>query len=557
MSPSETVGDDLGAARRRIDELEARLAETESGEQVQGALYRIAETASAAQDMPSFYEAIHGIVGELMYADNFYIALFDERRNAINFAFYRDEVDLDVPDPNRWELIGSGQAAGLTGYLLRHGEPVLLMRADYEKIVARGEAEKVGAIGVDWMGSPLRSEGRTIGAVVTQSYRDDRLHSARDLEVLTFVAQHIATALTRVRAIEETRQRNEELALINEIGLGLANKLDFAAIINLVGDRIGTVFESDSVSVSLYDAETNLLSFPYSYDRGTSVPIEPFELGPGLTSHVIRTQRPLRIGSAEELATYSPITVARYAGDEDAAMSWLGVPILASGRVLGVVNIEHEKPDAFSEADERLLATLASSMGGAIENARLFEETRRLLVETDERAAELAIINSVQEGLAQNLEMQAMYDLVGDKIRDIFDAEVLDIGIIDAEAGVMRYPLHHRARRALSRPADPHRRRRDRRPTPGQARAAPDPRLRRLAPGTVASGRCPGRTAEIGALRAAHGWRQRARADFAPEPRPHGCLFRARHAPAVDARVKPERGARERSPVRPDEAPAH
>ncbi|MEO6578192.1 MAG: GAF domain-containing protein [Candidatus Limnocylindria bacterium] len=433
-------GGDLATAQRRIDELEARLKAAESADRVQGALYRIAETASAAKDMASFYAAIHDIVRELMYADNFYIALYDDQRDLINFAFYRDEVDLDAPDPAVWDPMGSGQAAGLTGYLLRHGAPVLWTREDYERIVAQGEAELVGAIGVDWMGAPLKSDDRTIGAVVIQSYQEDRPHGARDLEILTFVAQHIATALTRARAIEETRQRNEELALINDIGLGLAKQLEFAAIIDLVGDRISSVFGSDSVGIALYDSTTQLISLPYSFDRGTPMPVEPYELGPGLNSEIIRTGIPLRISTVEEMAEHNPITVARFEGDDLGSSSWLGVPILAGGRVLGVVNLERQEAHAFSEADERLLATLASSMGVALENARLFEETKRLLSETDERAAELAIINSVQEGLAQNLDMQAMYDLVGDKIREIFDAQVVDIGIIDQAAGSMRSP---------------------------------------------------------------------------------------------------------------------
>src|SRR4029078_3622167 len=79
------------------------------------------------------------------------------------------------------------------------------------------------------------------------------------------------------------------------------------------------------------------------------------------------------------------------------------------------------------------------SMGVALENARLFAETNRLLTETDERAAELAIITSVQEGLAQNLDMQAMYDLVGDKIQEIFDAQVVDIGIYNTDAGTISF----------------------------------------------------------------------------------------------------------------------
>ena len=114
---------ELDAALKRIAELESGEAGHERAVAVQSALYRIAETAGAAQDMAAFYATIHEIVGELMYADNFYIALYDEDRQQINFPFYRDEVDTDLPDPNAWDPFGVGEARGSTAYVLRHGRP--------------------------------------------------------------------------------------------------------------------------------------------------------------------------------------------------------------------------------------------------------------------------------------------------------------------------------------------------------------------------------------------------------------------------------------------------
>ncbi|MDQ3127934.1 MAG: GAF domain-containing protein, partial [Chloroflexota bacterium] len=96
--------------------------------------------------------------------------------------------------------------------------------------------------------------------------------------------------------------------------------------------------------------------------------------------------------------------------------------------------------NAFSDSDVRLLTTLAASLSVALENARLFDETKRLLAETNERAAELGLINDVQRGLAEQLDMQTMYDLVGDRIQAIFDAQVVDIGILDADASLIRFP---------------------------------------------------------------------------------------------------------------------
>ena len=77
---------------------------------VQAALYRIAELASAARDLQEFYRSVHAVVGELMYANNFFIALYDEERQLICWPYYIDEVDADVPDPNRWDAFGEGNA---------------------------------------------------------------------------------------------------------------------------------------------------------------------------------------------------------------------------------------------------------------------------------------------------------------------------------------------------------------------------------------------------------------------------------------------------------------
>ncbi len=97
-----------------------------------------------------------------------------------------------------------------------------------------------------------------------------------------------------------------------------------------------------------------------------------------------------------------------------------------------------EREHAFSDSDVRLLQTLANSMSVALENARLFNETQRLLKETEQRAAELAIINSVQEALASKLDMQAIYDLVGDKIQRLFNAQSVLISSFDHEKQLTR-----------------------------------------------------------------------------------------------------------------------
>ena len=536
---------ELARARERIASLEARDAEHARDEPVQAALYRIAAAASGASDLHDFYRAIHAIVGELMDARNFYIALYDADRQAINFPYYVDTVDPDIPEPTRWEPFGVGNASGMTAYVLRNGRAIRVDTATWQALVQDGEIGDTGADSVEWLGAPLRHDGRTIGVIAVQTYVEGAHYEDRDVDVLVFVADHIASALARARAIEETRQRNAELALVNEIGLALASDLDFHAIIELVGERLRTTMQPDSMFIATVDNTRGWIDFPYTFEAGGRIDLESLPIGNGLTSRVIRERRPLRFGRTEETVAEGAIVTGLV------SESWLGVPIIAGDDVIGVIVFEDPARDAFDEGDERLLGTLAAGMAVALRNAALFDETKRLLTETDERAAELAIINGVQQGLAAELDLQAMYELVGDKIQEIFDAQVVDIGIFDHERGRTSYPYAIERGVRFPDEADA-----DLEPLPHDHRFGSTPAGgRRRDAGAGDPDRDAGRGSPVPPAGAARrGWRG-SWPHLAPEPRQDPRLQRGRREAAQHDGVEPRRRPRERPPVRRDEAP--
>src|SRR5439155_1274006 len=114
--------------------------------------------------------------------------------------------------------------------------------------------------------------------------------------------------------------------------------------------------------------------------------------------------------------------------------SVLFVPLVVGGKAMGVISLSNiDREHAFGESDRQLLETLAGSLSVALENARLVHETRQ-------RNAELALINGVQEAIAGELEPQAIYDAVGDRIRDVFDAQTVVIATFDETTGLAHYP---------------------------------------------------------------------------------------------------------------------
>lgn len=302
--------------------------------------------------------------------------------------------------------------------------------------------------------SPLKQRSRIIAPLYAQNnllgylYVDmDGVYgrfSEADRDMLGMLANQGAVALDNAQwaqgleqkvqqRTEELAQRVEELGIINSVQEGLAKELDYLAIIKLVGEKVREIFRSQNMSIRLYDPTTNMVSYPYTIDNGVPDKIAPRPLTTGLTAHILKTRQTLVINQDLEkrMTEFGSFWIGSNQQAYDRAFA--GVPILVGEKAIGVVILGSKQENAFTDSDIRLLQTLAGSLGVSLVNARLFDEAQRLLKETNDRNAELAIINSVQQGLATKLDMQAIYDLVGDKIREIFDAQAVSISSYDLE----------------------------------------------------------------------------------------------------------------------------
>ena len=302
-------------------------------------------------------------------------------------------------------------------------------------------------------------------------------------------------------------QRANELAIINSIQEGIAAELDFQAIVDLVGDKLREVFQTGDIGIRWYDAKANLIHFLYQYEHGVRLHQPPQPPSPGGAQ------------AARDAAAGRSRTRSRNSGREDSISCRAPTRALVGGACrssaaiasLGSMVIEnYERENAFGESEVRLLTTVAASMGVALENARLFDETQRLLKETEQRNAELAVINSIQEGMAAELDFQAIIDLVGDKLREVFKTGDMGIRWYDPKTNLASLPLRVRTRRAPGLPAKAAAARRHVLEDGGHppAGGAPQPRRGRRARDSI---RLPGTTKPVIGVRADHRERSRAR----------------------------------------------
>jgi PAS domain S-box-containing protein len=335
------------------------------------ALRRLAEAATGVLDMRGFYAAVHEIVSELIGVRSFYIAVHDAERDLLSFPYYVDEIDLDVPDPDAWESMAEGRGTGLTAYVLRTGQPILVNPEVYASLLESGEVAEVGADSLDWIGVPLRSAGRTIGVMAVQTYSEAVRFGAEQRDLLADVGPHVATALQRARLAVETRQHLRELETVNRIGQALASQLDLDALIALVGTLIGETFSSDVTYVALLDADEATIDFPFYAERGVPSERPSVPLGDGPTSRVLRSHEPLLLHGRADFGAVGERLVGAAEG------SYLGVPIVSGDEAIGVLGVQTTGSDArYDDADARLLETVAANVGVAIQNARLLSEHR-------------------------------------------------------------------------------------------------------------------------------------------------------------------------------------
>jgi PAS domain S-box-containing protein len=403
----------------------ARLVHETRQRNAELALINSVQQAIAGQlDPQAIYDLVGDRIREVFDAQTVMISMLDETTGLLStpYAIERGEPLEMEPVP----------VTGFSGYVLETHETLMLNEDVAGEAARRGVQRRIaGEPTKSGLYVPLLVAGRATGVISLQNVDREHAFSESDQRLLTTLAGSLTVALENARLVQETRQRNAELALINSVQEALAGELELQAIYDVVGDKIQEVFDAQVVDIAVYDASSGMVSFTYSIERGERESYEPMPLASlGVMRVVIETREPLAINE-DLLGWYEQQGLPVVA--EKPVKSSIAVPLVAGGKATGLISLQNmDREHAYTDADLRLLTTLAASLSSALENARLVHETRQ-------RNAELATINSVQESIAGELDQQAIYDVVGEKLREVFDAQVVDIAVHDEDAGLMRF----------------------------------------------------------------------------------------------------------------------
>ena len=181
--------------------------------------------------------------------------------------------------------------------------------------------------------------------------------------------------------------RIQEMTILHKIGLMTTSTLELPEVLNRFHQEIGHILDASTFYIALYDEESDELRFELCFDKGERLKRPPRKLSEqkGFSGYVLATKEPLLMRDLEEEKDSLPIKPVLHG---QPARSWLGVPLIARGKAIGVLAIQSYEPQAFDERDKQLLTTIASQAAIAVDNAGLYEETRRSAQELERKVEE-------------------------------------------------------------------------------------------------------------------------------------------------------------------------
>lgn len=266
---------------------------------------------------------------------------------------------------------------------------------------------------------PIRGRD-TLEAVILIGSRQ-QLPTSASTQPYENLADLMSVAIQRAIAITQTEKHLREVESLASINDLIASSADLEGFFHALLTKIQQIIGDYSLVVAIYNEENNTVNIPFSYENGRVQSIQPFPLGEGLTSILIRTRQPLLL--VKDTERKAAELGAKVVGKP--ARSWMGAPMIVQGAIIGALIIQDpEHEGTFDEDDLKFFTTVASQVAGVIKNIQLLEESKQRAIQV-EAAAEIA------RDVSKSLNPDLLFNKAVNLIRDRFNFYHAGIFLID------------------------------------------------------------------------------------------------------------------------------
>ncbi|MBE0448098.1 MAG: GAF domain-containing protein [Actinobacteria bacterium] len=373
---------------------------------------------------------------EIVGGDTGAIGFYDEREEAITYPYV-----YNVPRSLEKVIIAKG--GGLAGYVIENKKPVIVENYPaYERSIREFVEAGVKSVAL----VPLLSKGTAFGVLGVFSIAPNKRFNKRGLWLLEGIGRQAAVAVENARLFERVkesearlRDQNRNLQILSRMALEITSGLELKKFLPTIVRRTIQLADADVGAIGLYDKKTDTLAYQHVYRLPDSLMKVRIKTGEGVTGDVIKTKRPILIN---DCLSYPRASVELL---DCRVRSVIVAPLMVEDRLIGTLMVGHlSDVRKFSGNDLTLIEAVGRQAAIAIENSRLFEETK-------ERARRSEAANQISRIFSSTLELSEVLHLVINEISRAIGTEAGGIFFYqpneDKFYGQMGYgPAHERVR---------------------------------------------------------------------------------------------------------------
>ena len=409
------------------------------------AVYELSREMTLTADLDRISNTVLDIAQKALNFDNCALVLIDGSTNEIytqaqrgyseEISKYRSPIDHEK---------------GIVASVARTGKAICLpdvkKNGRYISGVPDGRSE---------LAVPLIIGEKVIGVLDVESKKTDAF-SEEDRKLLSCLASQAALAIQNARNFEELRRGLDELRTLYDVAVASSSSLKLDEVLRVIYEKVNQLMDTPTFYIALYDEAERLMHFEYLVDAGELQEKITYKLSErsGFTGWVIQTGKPLLIrdlANQREKLPAVPVLVGK--AETKIPRSWLGVPLIAKDKLIGVLSAQHPVANAFDEQDQRVLSIIANQVASTVENARLFRElekkTRHLSVLLDTCTVLSSSLNSKRllHNLAEKLTTAlpvtfSRVSLLDEGTEELSVASASAIRPLEWESGIgERYPV--------------------------------------------------------------------------------------------------------------------
>lgn len=401
-----------------IQSLERRVRELD-------VLSQVGQAVNFTIEFDDLLELVNAQSSKLIDAPCFYIVLHEETIDMLYFAFFLEDDDRVSENENRRWRMGDD----VFSEIIRMGRPIRLDNYGAE-LARRGVQQHLETSTLRaWMGVPLSSGTRTLGVMAVGKKNLGDTFSDDQFKIFSDIAALAATSIDKARLFSETKIRERQLTVLNDITRQLvATESDVERLLELILSSAVEILnaEAGSLLLATEDGSGDLEFSVVIGGAGSDLVGRRVKAGQGIVGEVARSAKPLIVNDASQDPRHAQSFDRP--GEGIRAQSLLTVPLITKDVVIGVLQIMNKKDGTiFVPRDRDLLTTFAGQASVAFENARLLRMTDLQLAE---RVRELEILERIDAELNRTLDLREVAQITVRSALNMLKAQAGALGIV-------------------------------------------------------------------------------------------------------------------------------